>query len=144
MVVHRAKGCQQSSRNIVPRAAEYDAMRKRTVIPIQEIKKECMMILHQKNVRLIHDVTSRRKTHSNSTIYLTAAEVAWCRLVADNRREKEEGKREHQIRQPPESCIFNKIDVKLFRNAKAPWTVYCSISPKSPCSSTSLTCLQTI
>ena len=82
MVFHRAKSCQQSSRNIVPRAAEYDAMRKRTVIPIQEIKKECMMILHKKKEILVNDVISRSNPDYNSVIYLNADNVAQHRLVS--------------------------------------------------------------
>ena len=53
-----------------------------------------MIILQQKNTRLVNDETSRRNIDSNLGIYLTAAKVAQYRLVADNRREKEEAKKE--------------------------------------------------
>ena len=41
-----------------------------------------MMILHQKKVRLINDVTSREKNDLSLGIYLTAAKLAQYRLVA--------------------------------------------------------------
>ena len=120
MVVLQEKGTQQSLRNVILRAAAYDAARKRTVIPIQDMNKECMAILNQKKVIFVNDETSMRKPDSSSGIYLTAAKVAQRRLVADNRREKEEAKRKQQRRHSPESCIFKRSDVKLFRNAKTP------------------------
>ena len=49
----------------------------------------------------------------------------------------------HQRIQPPESCIFNRSDLKLFRNAKTPWIIYCCLPPNNPCSPTLLTYLQT-
>ena len=57
------------------------------------MKKEYIMILHQNKVISIHDVTSRRNPDSNLGIYLAAAKLAQYRLVADNRREKEEAKK---------------------------------------------------
>ena len=66
MVVLQAKGTQQSPRNIILRAAVYDAARKRTVVPIQYIKKECMVIPNKKRVRLVNDETSMRKPDSSS------------------------------------------------------------------------------
>ena len=49
MVIIRAKGgTQQPSRNILLRAAAYDTVRKRTVLPLQEIKRETMIIHQQK------------------------------------------------------------------------------------------------
>ena len=69
---------------------------------------------------MINYVTFRRNPDPNSGIYLTAAKVAKCRLVVYNRREKEEANRKQRRRHPPKSCIFNKRDVKLFRNAKNP------------------------
>ena len=79
-----------------------------------------MTILHQKKVRLVNDEISRRNPDSSSGIYLTAAKVAQCTLVDENRREKEEAKKEKEGRQKPKSCIFNKYDLKLFRNTKTP------------------------
>ena len=53
-----------------------------------------MTILNQKKVRLVNDETSTRNPDSSMGIYLTAAKVAQCTLVADNRRKKEEAKKE--------------------------------------------------
>ena len=93
MVVLQEKGTQQSPRNIILRAAAYDTARKITVIHIQDAKKECMAILNQKKVRLVNDETSMRNPDSSLVIYLTSAKLAQCRLVGDNRREKEEAKK---------------------------------------------------
>ena len=47
-----------------------------------------MMILKKKKVKLENeDNKTRRKSNSNSGIYLTAVKVAQCRQVAVNRRE---------------------------------------------------------
>ena len=53
-----------------------------------------MAILYQKKVILVNDKTSMRNADSSLGIYLTAAKVAQCSLVAENRREKEEAKKE--------------------------------------------------
>ena len=53
-----------------------------------------MTILNQKETRLVNDETSMRNPDSRTRIYLTAAKVVKFRLVADNRREKEEAKKE--------------------------------------------------
>ena len=45
-----------------------------------------------KKLILDNDVTNRKKPDSSSEIYITAAKVLQYRLVADNRREKEEAK----------------------------------------------------
>ena len=50
-------------------------------------------------------------------------------------------KRKHQRRQLPGSCIFNKRYLKLFINAKTPWTVNHFLPPNNQCSSTSLSSL---
>ena len=44
-----------------------------------------MMVLHQKKVKLVNDVISRRDHDYSSVIYLTAAKLSQCRLVAENR-----------------------------------------------------------
>ena len=51
-------------------------------------------MLNQKKVRLVNDETSMRNPDSSSGIYLTAAKVSQFRLVAENRKEKEEEKKE--------------------------------------------------
>ena len=97
MVIIRAKGStQQTLRNILLRAAAYDTVRKRTVLPIQEINIETMMIHQQKKVKLgDEDAKTRINLNSTSGIYLTAAKVAHCRQVAMNRREMDEAKKYH-------------------------------------------------
>ena len=95
MVIIRVKGSnQQPSRNILLRAAAYDTVRKQTVLPLQEIKRETMMIYHQKKVKLgDEDANTRINLNLTSGIYLTAAKVAQCREVAANRREMDEAKK---------------------------------------------------
>ena len=53
-----------------------------------------MIIIQFKNVGLVKDVTYRRNPYSNSGIYLNSAKIVQYRLVAENRREKEEAKKE--------------------------------------------------
>ena len=94
MMIIRAKGStQQPSRNILLRAAVHDTVRKRTVLPLQEMKRETMMIHQQKKVKLAdEDANTRINPNSTSGIYLTADKVAQCRKVAANRREMYEAK----------------------------------------------------
>ena len=61
-----------------------------------------------------------RKADSSSGIYLTTYKVVQYRLVDKNRLEKEEEKRKQQRINSPKSCIFNRSDVKIFRNSKTP------------------------
>ena len=94
MVIIQEKGStQQTLRNIILRVAAYDTVHKRTVLPLQEIKRETMMIHQQKKVKLgDEDANTRIKLNSTSGVYLTAAKVAQCRQVAANRREMDEAK----------------------------------------------------
>ena len=95
MVIIRAKGStQQPSRNILLRAAVYDTVWKRTVLPLQDMKIETMMIHHQKKVKLANkDANTRINPNSTSGIYLTSDKVAQCRQVAENRIEMDEAKK---------------------------------------------------
>ena len=95
MVIILSKGStQQPSRNVLLRAAAYDTVRKRTVLPLQEMKRETMMILNKRKVKLENkDASTRRDHNSTSGIYLTAVKVAQCRQVDANRREMEEAKK---------------------------------------------------
>ena len=79
-----------------------------------------MAILNQKKLRLSNDETSTRNPDSSSGIYLTAAKVAQCTLVAKNRREKEDKKRKQQRRHSPKNFIFNRSNVKIFINTRTP------------------------
>ena len=68
-------------------------MQKLTVLPLQDMKRETMMIPNKKKVKLANeDTTTRRNPVSTSGIYLTAVKVAQCRHVVANRREMEEAK----------------------------------------------------
>ena len=61
------------------------------------MKKEQMEILNQKKARLANydnDISTRKNPNPTSGIYLTAAKLAQCIMVAENRREKEEVKKE--------------------------------------------------
>ena len=82
------------------------------------MKKEYTMILNQRKAILVNDETSIRNLDSNTGIYLTAAKVAHYRLVADNKRKRKRQERKQQIRQSPETCIFNKSDAKIIINTK--------------------------
>ena len=95
MVIIRPKGStKQPPRNIILWAAAYDTVRKRTILPLQDMNIETMMILNQKKVKLANeDVNTRRNLDSNLGIYLTAVKLAQCIQVAVNRREKEEAKK---------------------------------------------------
>ena len=68
-------------------------MRKITVVPIQDMKKEYKTIVDQNNVRLVNYENFMRNPDSSTGIYLTADNVAQCIMVADNRREKEKAKK---------------------------------------------------
>ena len=53
MVIVWEKGSiQQQSRNIILRAVAYDTVQKLTILPLQEMKREFMMIIKQKKVTL--------------------------------------------------------------------------------------------
>ena len=95
MVILLAKGStQKPPRNILLRAVAYDTVPKQTILPLQNIKKEFMMIIIRKKVKMENaDTTTRRNPDSTSGIYLTAVKVEQCRYVDDNRREKEEAKK---------------------------------------------------
>ena len=79
-----------------------------------------MVILNQKNLILVNDVTSSKNHDYTLGIYLTNGKVTTCIMVAGNSTERNSQKIKQKRRQPPESCIFNKSNVKLFRNAKTP------------------------
>ena len=69
-------------------------MIKRTAIPIQDTKKECMEVLNKKKARLVNDENYMRNPDYTLGTYLTTAKVEHCRLVAENKIEKLETKKE--------------------------------------------------
>ena len=81
MVVLQKKGIQKSSINIVLQSAAYDAVRGENIIPIQEMNKEYVYILHQNKVKLESDLANRNNPGSSLRIYLTTYKVAQYRLV---------------------------------------------------------------
>ena len=65
-----------------------------------------MSIMQKKKVRLKKYVTTRKNYDSILVIYLTDAEGAQCRLVDENRREKEEVKKESAKKiDAPKLCL---------------------------------------
>ena len=101
-------------------------MRKKNVIPIEEMKKEHMKILNKKKVILendVSDMTTRKNTDPNSGIYPTAVKLAQCIILAETRKTRKGQKRKQQRRQPPSRIVFNNIDMKIFRNASTKWII---------------------
>ena len=74
--------------------------------------------MKQKKVRLVEDETSRRNPDSSSGIYLTAAKVKKCRLVADNRRENEEAKKETAKKTAPQKLYLQQKKYKSFQKCE--------------------------
>ena len=126
MVIIRAKGSnQQPPRNILLRAAVYDIVRKRTVLPLQEMKRENKIIHQQKKVELAdEDANTRSNPNSTSGIYLTADKAhnvdKWLRIGEKWMRRK----RSQQRRQPQEIFFSNSRGLKLFICASTQRTVY--------------------
>ena len=85
---------QQSSSNIIIRAPAYDAAKKITFIPIQNMKKLMHNDNKSKEVILVNDETSTSNPDFSTRIYLTADKVAQYILLYDNRIEKVEAKKE--------------------------------------------------
>ena len=79
-----------------------------------------MMIMHKNKVRLDNDVTTRNNPDSSSVIYLSASKVAQCRMVAENKREKEEVKKETVNKTAAQKLCFQKSYLKIFRYSKTP------------------------
>ena len=84
------------------------------------MKKECMKIINQKKVTLINDETSMRNPDFSTEIYLGDAKVAQQRLVAENRREKEEAKKKTEKNTSTQKLHFQQKKCEAFRNTKTP------------------------
>ena len=82
-----------------------------------------MSIINQKKVILVNNETSARNPCSSSGVYLTAVKLAQCRILNDNKIEKEKAKKERM--QPPAGFVFNKIDLKIFINTNTACIKYC-------------------
>ena len=94
MVILRAK--EGSPRNLLIRAAAYDTVQQRTIIPIQEMKAAEMEMRKRRMVRMSkrggEEVGRRMNPDSSAGIYVTASVEAQCRLVSQHRKMKEEDK----------------------------------------------------
>ena len=94
MVILRAKG--RSSRNLLIRAAAYDTVQQRKIIPIQEMKAAAMEMRKRRMVRMPNSYGEeegiRMNPDSLAGIYVTASVEAQCRLIAQNQKMKEEEK----------------------------------------------------
>ena len=92
MVVLRAKG--GSSRNLLIRAASYDTVQQRTILPIQEMKAAEMEMRKRRMVRMPNrggeEEGRRMNPDSSDGIYVTTSVEAQYRLIARNRKMKEE------------------------------------------------------
>ena len=101
MVIIRAKGStQQQPRKILLKATAYDKVQKRTVLPLQEMNRETMMILKKRKVKLANeDANTRRNHNSTSGIYLTADKAhnvdKWLRIGEKWMRRKRSQQRRH-------------------------------------------------
>ena len=94
MVILRAKGGSPS--NLLIREAAYDNVQQRTIIPIKEMKAAKMEMRKRIMVRMPNrdgeEEGSRMNTDSSAGIYVTASVEYQCRLIAQNRKMKEEEK----------------------------------------------------
>ena len=67
---------------------------------------------------LLNDVTSRRKPDSSLGIYLAAAKLAQYRLVAKNRREKEENKNKRLKKTATQKLHFQQKQCEDFQKCQ--------------------------
>ena len=94
MVVLVEKGV--SSINLLVRVAAYDTVQHRKIIPTQDINAAEMKMRKRRMVRMSNrdgeEEGIRMNPDSSSVIYVTASLEAQCRLIAQNRKMKEEEK----------------------------------------------------
>ena len=94
MVILRAKGV--SLRNPLVQFVAYDTVRQRKILPIQEIKAAEMEIRKRRMVSIPKRDREEEggiiNPYSSAGIYVTASVEAECRLIARNRKMKEEEK----------------------------------------------------
>ena len=80
-----------------------------------------MEILNQKKARLANydnDISTRKNPNPTSGIYLTAAKLAQCIMVAENRREKEEVKKEIAEKKAICKVCLQQKQSKAFRKCQ--------------------------
>ena len=94
MVILRSRG--NPSSNLLIRGAAYDTVQQRTIPPIQEIKADEMEMRKRRMVRMPNmdreEEGRRMNADSSAGIYVTASVEAQCRMIAENRKIKEEEK----------------------------------------------------
>ena len=94
MVILRAR--RNESRNLLIRGAAYDIVHQRTILPIQEMKADEMEIRKKRMVRMPNSEREeegrRMNPDSSAGIYFTASVEDQCRMIAENRKIKEEEK----------------------------------------------------
>ena len=94
MDILRARGDQ--SRDLLIRGAAYDTVQQRKILPIQEIKADEMEMRKRRMIRIPsmdrEEEGRRMNPDSSSGIYVTASVEAQCRMIAENRKIKEEEK----------------------------------------------------
>ena len=78
-----------SSRNLLLRAAAYDTVRHRTVLPLQQVTETDMVI----RTRRMVIITKRINLDSSTGIYLTASVEDGCHMIAQNQNTQEEEKK---------------------------------------------------
>ena len=72
--------------NILIWALACDMVRKRAVLPLQEMNNELMMVINKKKTKLVNkDTKTSGNPDSTLGIYITAVKVAQCRQVSENR-----------------------------------------------------------
>ena len=96
MNILKDKGRDISPGNPLIRAAEYDTVRTRTVLPLHQMKKFERDMKRQRIVGITktpgeHD-GFRLSPDSSSDIYMNLENESQCRIVAKNRRKQDEAK----------------------------------------------------
>ena len=94
MVILRARG--RSPGNLLIRAAAYDTVQQRTILPIQEIKADDMEMRKTRMVRMPNrdgeEEGSRMNPDSSAGIHVTTSVEAHRRLIAQTGRRKRKRK----------------------------------------------------
>ena len=95
MVIILEKGItQKPTRYILLQTTAYNTVQKKTVLHLQDTKREFTMIIKKRKAKLANEgTTTRRNPDLTPGIYLTAVKVAQYIQVDENRREKEYVKR---------------------------------------------------
>ena len=118
-------------------------MRKRTIVPLKELKKEHIKILKLKMARLenyVSNMTTRMNSDSTSGIYLTAVKVSQWIMADENKRKNDETKKETGNKTAARKACLQQKRYKTFQKYQD--CLY-SLSP-SPYEETMLIALVTL